>query len=294
MRTQRANALLAAVAALAVCSTLSTAARAAQKTSPLAEPAVPAELAQTAELEALHLSMVDRKLALSLAIEMYLQIALTDDCVGRIQNEELKRLTQRKVQLYRSVFAALDRLTEGRAISVLTAAGHQVVVGPAAESSAHNAPAEGGQSTLVANADNKAAADPAGAEAAEVEEGPTRRKRAGGGLRGVLSQVSETALLQARLDIAGQYEELWHADLELVLPAEFDRRYLSTEGVNQMQVVAMLRVCEQRASDKFAEIIHRATAIAEEQLAECQQLARRIDDATAVSAAGPARVTVAQ
>jgi hypothetical protein len=279
MLAQRPTVRLAAPVALWLTLNLAINSYSAETATNSAEATDPIALARPAELDALGLTAIDRKLALSLAVEIYLQVTLNDDVADRIQDPDLKRLTQRKLRLYRATFAAFDRLAEGRAAKLLTEAGHQVRV---ADSDAK----EPGDDDSAAPHDSAAVL----ARGRLNEKGD--RELPGGGLRYVLSRISEIAILQARIEISGQYEDIWHAELEPVPAAEFDRRYLSTESVNQMQVVGMLRACERRASCDFAQIIRRATASAEDQLAECLRLARRIEGGTTLRPNTAVRVTV--
>ena len=98
------------------------------------------------------------------------------------------------------------------------------------------------------------------------------------GLRKLMKRVTDSAILSVRLDIAGEYSDLLAAELETIAPEQFDRCFRPVDRVNQMQVVAMLRVFEQRASDDLAQIIHRATVAAENQLRQGQDLVERSND----------------
>jgi hypothetical protein len=133
--------------------------------------------------------------------------------------------------------------------------------------------------TLDELSNGRAAALLAGGRATADAKRESKHKT--GGLKGIVSRLSDAAILQMRLDIAGEYSELLGTELEAGRPQDFDRRYLSTECVNQMQVVAMLRVFEERASDGLARIIHRATTAAEQHLEQGRLHSRRLELARA-------------
>lgn len=268
MLAQRPKVWLAA-AAIALWLTLAAAitSHAAETTAAGAGSAETIELARPAELDGVSLTVIDRKLALSLAVEIYLQVALIDDVIDRIQDPDLKRLTERKLQLYRGMFVAFDRLVQGRAMKILTDGGHQVLL-----------PGASGNAGESVDKDQSMPCGLVAGPAREQSKRDAHGEQPSGGLRYVLSQISEIAILQARIEISNQYQDIWHAELEPVPAGDFDRRYLSTDSVNQMQVVGMLRACERRASSDFARIIHRATASAEDQLAQCMRIARRIEE----------------
>jgi hypothetical protein len=73
---------------------------------------------------------------------------------------------------------------------------------------------------------------------------------------------------------------LLRSELEAGESVEFDRAYSTLDVVNQMQVVALLRVFERQASREFGALIHRATSLAESQLDEARRLAQDGDPAT--------------
>jgi len=219
-------------------------------------------LASKEELNAITLSVIDRKVSLSLAVEMHIQIELTESALDQIRDPSFRQLVENKQRLYRGLFDTLDSLVAGEASSMLVDAGELSVddaagVGRLPENSPDT------RQTDDATYDERRAANAA----------VTTTKRIG--LRKLLKRATDSAILSARLDIAGEYSDLLAAELETSAPEQFDRCFRPVDHVNQMQVVAMLRVFEQRASDDLARIIHRATVAAEGHLRQGQDLVDR-------------------
>lgn len=200
-------------------------------------------LAPQSEIAAIRLSIVDEKLALSWAIETHIQIELATFALAGIRDKVLMDFTERKRQHYRQVFNTLDELTGGRAGKVLARA--------------------------TRNTEVKTASD--NAAATEGNSNPARRGHKGG-IGAIVQNATENAILRVRLAIGQEYAQLLRVELETAPPEEFDRRYASVEGVNQMQVLATLRVFEQQASPGFAQIVHLATVVAESHASEGRQV----------------------
>jgi hypothetical protein len=226
-------------------------------------------LGSAAELEATNLSYVDEKLALSLAVETHLQIRLQEYALTNIIDDELEELTHRKLHLYRSLLDTLDELTSGRARTLLEHE-DEVTLDRGAATPPDNAPTVG---ALASVADMPSVQSPATTQAAAPKPGGRKR----GGIRSVIQKASDAAIVQVRLQIGTQYSGLLRAQLEATDPGQFDRRYLAAETLNHMQVVAMLRVFEQHASESFARIVHRAASTAETQLIEGRRLTEKLD-----------------
>ncbi len=200
-------------------------------------------LVPQSEIVAIRLSIVDEKLALSWAVETHIQIELATFALAGIRHEDVKDFTERKLQHYRQVFNTLDELTGGRAGKVLARATRNTGV----KTTSDNAAATAGNSR------------------------PARRGRKGG-IGAIVQNATENAILRVRLAIGQEYAQLLRVELETSPPEEFDRRYASVEGFNQMQVLATLRVFEQQASPGFAQIVHLATVAAESQASEGRQV----------------------
>ncbi len=195
-------------------------------------------LVPAAELCEVNLSVVDDKLAMSLAVEAHLQIELTEFALASITDPQLKAHTEQKLHSYRQLYETLNELTCGRPDAMLG---------------------------RVAKADEAEPADDNGQAAAK------KRKRRGG-IGDILQNTATKAILKVRLEIAQQYTDMLRAELELSPPGEFDRRYLGIEFYNQMQVLAMLRVFEEQASKEFAKLIHLATVATEGHLVNARAI----------------------
>jgi hypothetical protein len=209
----------------------------------------PERLAPQGELDAVRLSIVDEKLALSLAVEAHIQIELAQFALAGIRHDELKCFTEKKLRHYQQLLNTLEELTGGRAGKVLSRATRKT--------------------EAVAGSGDA----PPTAAAAVNNPSPARSGRKGG-IGDIVQSVAANAIVRVRLEIAQEYAYLLRAELETALPDEFDHRYLSVEGFNQMQVLAMLRVFEQQASPEFARIIHLATVVSESHASESRHLNR--------------------
>jgi hypothetical protein len=205
------------------------------------------------QLDEINLSIVDDKLAMSLAVEANIQVELTEFALDMIKDEHLKSLTEEKLRSYRQLYNTLNELTGGRADSMLSRAPHV----------------------------RATAADPSDRAA----EPRPKRKRGRGGIGDILHNTATKAILRVRLEIAHQYVDLLRAELELAPPGEFDRRYIGIEVYNQMQVLAMLRVFEQQASPEFGRLIHLATAASEGQVVEARQVVEQMRNTLPLPAA---------
>ncbi len=197
------------------------------------------------ELDEINLSIVDDKLAMSLAVEAHVQVELTEFALDMIADEHLRSLTEHKLRGYKQLYNTLNELTGGRVDSMLA------------------------RTPRV----REVASDSSDATA----ERPRPKKRGSrGGIGDILQNTATKAILRVRLDIAHQYIDLLRTELELSPPGEFDRRYIGIEVYNQMQVLSMLRVFETQASPEFARLIHRATANSESQVAEAREVVEQL------------------
>jgi hypothetical protein len=230
-------------------------------------------LASQGELDAVSLNVVDEKLALSLAVETHIQIELAGYALGGVHDEELKRFTDTKLQTYRRLLNTLEVLTDGRAVKVLRP--------PRAAHAAQG-------SEVVPVTDDGAA------PAASANVARTARNRRKSSINDVIQNAAMQAALRVRLEIAQQFAHLLRAELETAPPGEFDRRYLTVEAFNQMQVLAMLRVFEQQASKEFGVIIHHATEAAEAHALEGRRLAERLRQQPPIQPAAPQVVNTAE
>jgi hypothetical protein len=222
-------------------------------------------LAPQSELDAVSLSIVDEKLALSLAVETHIQIELAQFALVGIRHEDLKSFTGKKLRHYRKLLNTLETLTGGRAGKVLSRAARKI-------------------DQLAAGDEAALPASPAVSYPNPVKSG--RR----GGIGDIVQNATTNAIVRVRLAIAQEYAQLLRAELESAPIEEFDRRYLSVEGFNQMQVLAMLRVYEQQASPEFARIIHLAALAAESHTSEARQLVEQIKRPPQVLPARPREV----
>jgi hypothetical protein len=239
----------------------------------------PTVLWSPAQLDGLKLSLVDEKLALSLAVEAHVQTELLQFAVAELDNAELKSLAAKCLALHRGLYAALDDLTDGRAASMLNAATASDMTSSQPRPADIKSPET---KTADKRTDEKASLAAADLPAKKTGKGVKR-----GGLKAAVENATNTAILRVRLEVADEYADLLRSELDSSESGEFDRAYSTLDVVNQMQVVALLRVFERQASDDFAAIIHRATSLAEAQLTEARQLAddsdQPVDPVVAVS-----------
>jgi predicted outer membrane protein len=221
----------------------------------------PEYLAPQRELDAVKLSVVDEKLALSLAVEAHIQIELAQLALAGSRHEDLKRFTGRKLRHYRQLLNTLQTLTGGRAGEVVSRATRKT----------KGAAAGDDNPTTISNSS------------------PARSARKSG-IGDIVQNATANAIVRVRLAIAQEYAQLLSAELETAPAEEFDLRYLSVEGFNQMQVLAMLRVFEQQASPEFARIIHLAAVGAEMHASEARQIVEQIKRPPQVPPALPGEV----
>jgi predicted secreted protein len=203
-------------------------------------------LVPASELDEVNMSVIDEKLALSLAVETHVHMDVMEFALHSMSDADLRALTQRKLRSCQQLYNTLDDLTGGRVEAML------------------------GRGARRATGD--VAADDAVEAGADQAETRTSKKRRGGGLGNVLQSAATRAILRVRLEIAEQYAVLLRAELEASPPGEFDRRYMNVELYNQMQVLSMLRVFERQASGEFGRVIHVATLATEQYLGEGKHL----------------------
>jgi hypothetical protein len=208
------------------------------------------------ELADVGLSIVDEKLAMSLAVETRIQIDLTEFVLTSIHDENLTALTERKLQGYRQLYETIDHLTGGRAGSMLARASRQV----------------------RRDADGTTAQASAAEDTTRTSRARPKKRARRGGLSSVLRNATTRAIVRVRLEIAEQYAAQLRTELELSPPGEFDRCYLGIEVHGQMQWLAMLRVFERHASPDFSRIIHLATVATEAHLLAARQMIEPLDN----------------
>jgi hypothetical protein len=210
--------------------------------------AAPECLAPQSELDAVSLTIIDEKLALSLAVETHIQIELAQSALAGIRHKDLKHFTEKKLRHYRQLLNTLETLTGGRASKALSRATRKSDAGAA-----------------------RANAAPVVSNRSSAKSGRQE------GIADIVQNTTANAILRVRLAIAQEYARLLRAERDTALPEEFDRGYLSVEGFNQMQLVAMLRVFEQQASPEFARIIHLATVAAESHASEGRHVVEQLN-----------------
>jgi hypothetical protein len=230
-------------------------------------------------------------------VEAQVQVDLTEHALPKINNPRLRRLTERKLALYRALFETLDDLSDGRARSMLARVeADRARRRPVSDTLTSGEPSQVQTSATTTTAqiiDSHVKAPQA--TPAVITTKSTRAKSAGskGGLSGVLENATTNAIMRVRLDIAEAYHEMLRAEMATLAPAEFDRHYLHTETVNQMQVLAMLRVFEQQASPEFARVLHQATLAAERHTVELKAVAESAP-LTDAPVAAPSPMSAAQ
>ena len=208
-------------------------------------------LATQSDLDAVSLSIVDEKLATSLAVEMHIQIELTELALPGIRHDNLKQFAARKLRVYRQLLSNLEELTGGQTAKMLARASRKTQV---SETNGDSPPPMDGN---------------------RVSPKPGRK----GGIGDVVQNVTTQAILRVRLEIAGEYLQLLRAELSAAPPDGYDQRYLAIEAHNQMQVLAMLRVFEKQASPQFSRIIRPTTVAAESSVAEARQVSGQLQTA---------------
>ena len=94
----------------------------------------------------------------------------------------------------------------------------------------------------------------------------------------LLSVRSATAMLaRIRVEILQEYAAMQRGELAAKSAEEFDLYYLQFDLLNQMQVLATLKVFEHQASADFAEVIHRAWARTYAQFGIANQLLLQLE-----------------
>jgi hypothetical protein len=103
-----------------------------------------------------------------------------------------------------------------------------------------------------------------------------------------LSLANATALLaRIRLEILQEYAELQRCELAARNSNDFDRTFLRCDILNQMQMLATLKVFEGQASRDFAQVIHRAGSTTKDHLERARGVLERFE-AAALAASTPA------
>jgi hypothetical protein len=228
-------------------------------------PAAGDKLAPQSELDTISLSIVDEKLALTLAVEIHVQHELTEFALTGIQDENVRLLAENKRRLYAQLLNTLHDLTGGRSAAMLDRAPNDGTLKVAGFRPAEDVPAATATTVVAKTATVSTEGSPATPAVA------TRPKKRGG-LSAVLENTTTAAIVKVRLKIAENYAELLRAELAALPPADFDRHYMQIEVFNQIQVMSMLRVFEQHASDAFARVLHHATVATEQHLADARNL----------------------
>ncbi len=201
------------------------------------------------------LSVIDEKLAMSLAVETWVQIGLAEYALPTIRDDELRAMTEAKLLTYRKLLNTVDYLTDGEASAML-----------------EDAATERHRTAATSVSADGSAPDTTNASPSH----PTRDRSRSVGLRGILRKTATKAILKVRLQIAEQYAELLRTELALAPPGEFDRSYLGIEVYSQMQWLSMLRVFGEQASADFAKVLAHATSHAETHVAAGRKMFRRL------------------
>ena len=111
----------------------------------------------------------------------------------------------------------------------------------------------------------------------EIEKDRAPNKVSKKGFR-LLSIRSATAMLaRIRVEILQEYAAMQRGELAATSAEEFDRHYVQCDLLNQMQVLATLKVFEHQASADFAQVIHRAWARTHEQFELANQLLLQLE-----------------
>lgn len=92
-----------------------------------------------------------------------------------------------------------------------------------------------------------------------------------------LHKNATAMIVRIRVEILQQYTGLINQQLAARKDKEFDRHFLRSDLLHQMQMLAMLHVFAGQASPDFAEVIRSAAVLAEEQLAASRQVLLQIE-----------------
>jgi len=174
-------------------------------------------------LEGVSLNMIDQKVAVSMAVEAQVQIDLVEHALPKIHDPRLRRLTERKLALYRALFETLDDLSDGRARSMLArVSADRARRHPASDALTHVEPNQVQTSTtttaqIVDRHDKGTEATPAVITTKSTRTKPSVGK---GGLSSVLENATTNAILRVRLDIAEAYHEMLRAEMAGIAPAD--------------------------------------------------------------------------
>jgi hypothetical protein len=190
----------------------------------------------TASLQVVNLNIIDQKLALSLAVDTWGQIAAEEAALPLIQSESLKKDLHARLESQRAFLARLETLTGGRCGDAIKDAVDEI------------------------------------ARDAKAETATAVR------FRPLALQKNATAMIvRIRVEILQRYTGLINQQLAAGKEADFDRYFLRSDLLHQMQMVAMLHVFAGQASADFAEVIRSAAVLAEEQLAASQQVLSQME-----------------
>lgn len=230
-----AAALLAVLLPAGVC-TAQTADSDDPSTTSATPPANPS--AETRPAAEVHLNFIDKKLALSLAVDTQWQIDTAEYALKSVSDESLRRLMTSRLEDQRAFAEQLDRLTDGDAKRALASA------------------------------------------LREIEEDKTTDKPRAMSFRPLALQRYATALLvRVRLEILQQYDDAVRHELATKSSAEFDRYFLRTDLLRQLQTLATLKVFEFQASPDFAQVIHQAWSTTKERYETAKGLLRQLETA---------------
>jgi hypothetical protein len=123
---------------------------------------------------------------------------------------------------------------------------------------------EGRASRAIAEARQEIAKDAEGEDAGRFRLLDLRRNATG-------------MLVRIRMEILQKYGQMVCDELEAKSAAEFDRHYLHSDLLHQMQMLATMEVLAGQASADFAQVIGHAATSAKEQLVLAQQLWLQLD-----------------
>lgn len=92
-----------------------------------------------------------------------------------------------------------------------------------------------------------------------------------------LKRNATAMLVRIRLEIVQEYADMLQCELAGGSPLEFDRRYLRCHVLDQMQLLAALKVFESQASADFAQVIHQAWSDGQEYLGRAKLLLSQLE-----------------
>ncbi|REK15716.1 MAG: hypothetical protein DWQ37_07805 [Planctomycetota bacterium] len=190
-----------------------------------------------------HLNLIDKKLALSMAVDAWGQIEMGEFGLSSVGSEAVRQLLNDRMEVQRALAVRLEKLTHGDAKEAVERALREIAQDRTASNSS-----------------------------------PRFRLLD-------LRRNSTAMLVRVRLEIVQEYGDLLRVELSGKAPQEFDRAYLRTHLVDQMQLMAALKVFEGQASADFAKVIRRARAEVQDHVERAKTLLINLEDAPLVGVA---------